>query len=347
MTKKSLMKLMITTCDLENRDCGLDFVEILRKSARACPYRVHTWTDDPVTADAIVFINRGTPYSRDLIKDPRIKAHFHKSFIYDAADSPIPFMRGIYLSLRSSQFDSRRHRSYCYLGEANEFVSKTQSSSLTPDLLCSFMGAATSPLRKKIFRKQMFKDQPGFFIENTSSWSNWAGDLDERSRRRKHYADILARSLFVLCPRGGGPATYRLYETLEMGRVPVIIADEWVAPKGPEWNEFSLRLKEKDISHLPALLEQNKDRAREMGQAARRAWEAWFAPHLQFHRIAEIIAELSTLDQAASWELHTWPIRLAAWEMRRHLRTFARDNAVTILSKLGIDLQIASSGKGK
>jgi hypothetical protein len=41
-----------------------------------------------------------------------------------------------------------------------------------------------------------------------------------------------AESILDRCPAGIGPATYRLFEAMELGRVPVILSDEWVPRKG-------------------------------------------------------------------------------------------------------------------
>jgi hypothetical protein len=330
------MKLMITTPDLNNQDYGLDFVSLLKQSARSCPIKKHKWVEVPELADAILFVNRGIPYGESISLDRRVRQYFYKSFIYDAADRPVPLMRGIYLSLRKSRFNKRRHRSYCYLGQANEQISLVARDGLLKrDILCSFMGGATSPLRKKIFKKKLFQELEGFYIEDTSQWSNWVGDLKTRENRRRHYAEVLSRSHFVLCPKGGGPATYRMYETLEMGRVPVIVADDWVAPDGPDWNSFSLRVAERDVEKIPALLGQYRTLAPQMGIRARQAWEQWFAPEIQFHQLAEIIENLKKNSQAAPWETRTWPARLAYYHARSKVRAIARRQTLKVMSWMG------------
>jgi len=43
---------------------------------------------------------------------------------------------------------------------------------------------------------------------------------------KQNYARLIANSKFVLCPQGVGPSSLRLFETLLMGRAPVIISDE-------------------------------------------------------------------------------------------------------------------------
>ena len=51
--------------------------------------------------------------------------------------------------------------------------------------------------------------------------------------RRERFRSVMGRSRFVLCPRGKGTSSIRLYEALAYGCVPVIISDDWVAPAGP------------------------------------------------------------------------------------------------------------------
>ena len=52
----------------------------------------------------------------------------------------------------------------------------------------------------------------------------------------------------MLCPRGQGTSSIRLFEAMRMGIAPVIISDKWIGPKGPEWESFAVFVKEKDIS---------------------------------------------------------------------------------------------------
>jgi hypothetical protein len=44
------------------------------------------------------------------------------------------------------------------------------------------------------------------------------------------YNQVLANSIFSLCPEGAGPNTLRIWESLALGSIPVIIADGWVPP---------------------------------------------------------------------------------------------------------------------
>ena len=60
---------------------------------------------------------------------------------------------------------------------------------------------------------------------------------------------------------------------MQLGRVPVILADDWVPSEGPPWQDFSIR-----VSELPEILEPLRRDAAEMGRAARAAWEQWMKP---------------------------------------------------------------------
>ena len=104
---------------------------------------------------------------------------------------------------------------------------------------------------------------------------------------KSRYGEIISSSKFVLCPRGYACSTWRLFETMKAGRVPVIISDQWVAPEGPAWDNFSLRVMENQVSRIPEILEQYESQAELMGHCARAAWEEWFSKETIFHRIVE------------------------------------------------------------
>jgi hypothetical protein len=107
--------------------------------------------------------------------------------------------------------------------------------------------------------------------------------LDERTR----YGDIIARSKFVLCPRGYACSSWRLFETMKAGRVPVIISDQWVPPAGIAWECFSIRVRQNRVAQIPEMLERYEPKAATMGRLARVAWEEWFSQETSFHRIVE------------------------------------------------------------
>jgi len=47
--------------------------------------------------------------------------------------------------------------------------------------------------------------------------------LDQHTHDYEEYLDVIADTTFTLCPAGNNPETFRLYETIELGSIPVFI----------------------------------------------------------------------------------------------------------------------------
>jgi hypothetical protein len=96
----------------------------------------------------------------------------------------------------------------------------------------------------------------------------------------------MGRSVFSLCPRGLGATSFRLYEALSVGSIPVYLWDghPWL-PYADEldWSEFSVCLPIGEVERLPALL---------AGLSAERI-------AAMQRRIAELYGDYFTLEGAA------------------------------------------------
>ena len=97
----------------------------------------------------------------------------------------------------------------------------------------------------------------------------------------------MVNSRFTLCPRGAGTSTFRLFETMKAGRVPVILSDDWVPPEGPAWSSFSITVPEHHVNRLPGILEAHEHAADVMGRTARQEWDLWFSETASFTRIVD------------------------------------------------------------
>ena len=120
------------------------------------------------------------------------------------------------------------------------------------DILCSFMGSVTAAsdrtgVRSKIHKVLQAKE--GFYFGK--------GDSTE-------FINITSRSIFALCPRGMGRTSFRLYEVMQLGAIPIYIWDdaEWLPYKDKlNWDEFSVSINIKDIEKLPELIDSYTSRA--------------------------------------------------------------------------------------
>ena len=299
-------------------------LEALRESARVDRFRHHSLEENAYSADLIIFAEYfGAGFHFELLRSHRVvRQHRAKCFLFCSNACVIPFVPGVYASIEK-RWCSRRTTSGFYLGlPKNEFTTFTSPDDVLPYLF-SFMGStANAPVRRDLAQLR----HPRAYFKNTEDdFSRLLHyEMSPRDRRDyyRRYAELTKASKFVLCPRGIGTATVRLFETMRMGRAPVILSDDWVPPSGPQWDKFSIRVAERDFRRIPQLLTENEHLAVPMGQLARREWEEWFSPEVAFHRVVESCLELKRRRRVPE-SLARWPVYLQfarPFHFRRMLR---------------------------
>ena len=254
----------------------------------------HAVVAGPNAADRVVFVDLHQhphdPFLRDLRNHPLTSAYADKVQVYDQRDRPVRTFSGVYVSAKGRWAGSvTAGGPYPYLH--NSEVSAVEA--VEPDLLWSFCGAMTHPVRQAILRLPRVDAE----IRDTSSVPMFAGapDVTEVVQARADYARLMRRSRYVLSPRGHGPSSFRLFETLASGRVPVIISDDWLPPPRVDWAQCSIRVREKDVDAIPDLL-----RARSssdwslMRAAAEKVWVEHLAPDRLWDHLAGTLAGLRT-----------------------------------------------------
>ena len=268
---------------------------LLRESAQNDPFKVHTLVDDPAEADIIVFAELAAqgPFTEWVRHHPLVKKYREKCFLFDIDDYSLPFLPGLYASLRKGYANPGRNRTGYYLRiDENPYIEFRPMPEEFRYLACFVGSLENHPVRAELARlasDQVASDQ--ILVQDTSAFAKTMmfGATPEEKHQAfwPKYADLMASGAFSLCPRGRGPGSIRLFEAMRMGRCPVIIADEWVYPERVDWKACSLTVAEKDIAGIPELLAQNLHRAAELGAEARRQWEKFYAPEVRFHWLAE------------------------------------------------------------
>ncbi len=114
---------------------------------------------------------------------------------------------------------------------------------------------------------------------------------------RDEYVRNLAESDYVLCIRGSGNYSYRLYEAMCMGRIPVILNTDLVLPCEDEiaWKKLAVWVERDDISSLPDRIREFHSRLSptefvELQHSLRRHWLDLLSPEGFFGRFSEIDA---------------------------------------------------------
>lgn len=143
----------------------------------------------------------------------------------------------------------------------------------TKPLLASFVGAHADHYISDVrLRLRALGDQPGFHVRVTERWhfedvvyghqveQRPLVDIDTVCDSVQSYNALLSDSRFSLCPSGAGPNTLRLWESLAVGSVPVLLGAPPEMPKGGslatpiDWDLIVLRIEDHQISELPTIL---------------------------------------------------------------------------------------------
>jgi len=119
------------------------------------------------------------------------------------------------------------------------------------DIFCSFIGSDTHRIRRKLHEKYNSK-----YVFQQNSWNPTISD-----EKLNNFIDITTRSKFALCPRGYGASSFRLYETMQLGSIPVYVSDEHYLPWSDEidWNSICILIKEHEIDNLDNILKNIDD----------------------------------------------------------------------------------------
>lgn len=110
------------------------------------------------------------------------------------------------------------------------------------DIFCSFVGGvATHPCR--ITLQKVLKVHPEYVFHDTRDHSDFIG--------------LLRRSIFTLAPRGTGLTSFRLFEAIHTGSIPVYVwSGDNVLPYEDDidWHSFCVLVHESDIPRIPEIL---------------------------------------------------------------------------------------------
>ena len=231
-----------------------------------------------------------------------------KTFMYNPHDQPWLVLPGLYACMPAPLLDAARIAASPYLEKINEYI--YCNFGIEPKLLYSFYGNVRLPVRREL---------PGLHYPRglVKKWTTGLYRDDKPVAPQLEYADLLADSKFILCPRGIGPSSSRLFETMQAGRVPVIISDDWARPRGPVWDELAVFVPEGQIAQIPRILEEAEARWPEMARQARAAWEEFFAPETIFHYFIEQLVLLKTSRERMRFPLPLYhKAQFAKWYFR-------------------------------
>lgn len=148
-----------------------------------------------------------------------------------------------------------------------------------PELTVAFCGQVMTPIRKTtIDLLNSSKIKTNFIIRNVA-WPSIEFNKTKEVVQWEFYENITS-NIFNLCIRGGGNFSYRLYETLMMGRIPIVIDTDISLPYENviDWNNHAVIVK--DLNNLVVDIENfyEKTNINQIQINNRKFWEDFLSP---------------------------------------------------------------------
>ena len=240
---------------LHDKEIVAKLIDNLRKSSDS---HLHTFTDDINDASVYLFFTTCVDINEvPLIrKHPLVKRYPGKCFLICDKDISYPVLPGIYAALPRNPLYKYLYVTGFYLSPTNPYIELYKEQNIKPQFLASFQGGLSSRLRQILSKVKFTKNIHLNFVK--PQWQDFysgTGFITSGSNYLTKYAELLYESFFVLCPKGNGISSYRLFESLEAGRIPIIISDRFASPViVKEWIDGPIQIKEKDIRSIENIL---------------------------------------------------------------------------------------------
>lgn len=140
--------------------------------------------------------------------------------------------------------------------------------SVPRDLLASFIGTTTtSPVRQEMLR--YVSNYGDIMCGGKDTWTSSVAESDA-----DRFIRFTLRSRFCLAPRGYGRSSFRFFEAMQLGAIPVYIWDdvEWLPYKDcVDYSTFAVSINKKDLPRLESILRSiSEEKGRKMVEMGKR-----------------------------------------------------------------------------
>ena len=190
-------------------------------------------------ADYVVYHDK---YNSDIISFiQQLQDHNHKpilAFFNDDDETPVSdsLPKNVYVFRTSINKSKQKHNEFSMPAWSTDFnFAPIRSLSTKPTV--SFCGALTHSIRPQCLKR--LQNNPNIETNFIIRDSFWGGDPHNITLRNE-YIENIKNSDIVLCCRGAGNFSYRLYEVLSCGRIPIIIDTDISLPCSNviNWDKF-------------------------------------------------------------------------------------------------------------
>ena len=302
-----------------------------------------TFTSDPAKAEVVV-MPEDDP--RLIASSSVFKAHKAKCVAVSDGDILSYYLPSLYASNHRSLLSRGRALTAgpvfslveAPLGSRNAWMSPLKNEQMEKRYLYSFMGGSTSMLRKRLFRNYRSLAIADALVECTDHYKHWSPESSfEKSAQQRRYIETMLASKFVLCPRGASASSIRLFESMELGCAPVVLADRWIPVDGVDWS-FCIFVKEARLRDLDAIVRSHADEWHERGAAARKAFNEHFSLVAFGSTLERQLRDLVRHrdDRRERFVHAVYPLYRGSTELKRGLRRAARNTVLAGFRTMGI-----------
>lgn len=216
-------------------------------------------------------------------KDKKIVAFFNSD-----SDEILSYKDGVYIFRTSFYKSTQRHSEFAVPGWSEDWGAfKPRSWGEKP--VVGFCGQVHRPQirARSLAVLEADKKIETHFIKKRAFWGGWI----DRGKKphdgkmlRNEFVNNIKNSDYTVCARGGGNFSYRIYETLMSGRIPIFIDTDCVLPYDfiVDWKKEFLVVRDTDINLLGAKLIEFHNSIRERfenrQEHMRKLWEQWISP---------------------------------------------------------------------
>lgn len=138
-----------------------------------------------------------------------------------------------------------------------------------------------------------------FILRNQSVFFNASLSNEQKKNVRHDYIQNVLESDYILCCRGSGNFSLRIYEALCLGRIPVLINTDGCLPYAFEidWKRYCVWVDEKEFEKLPQKIvdfhnSQSPESFEALQLQSRELWESRLSPRGFFSNLSRHFADL-------------------------------------------------------
>ena len=223
-------------------------------------YPIRKWKSriDVRLGDSVFLKVRDIPYFLSLNIHTRVVLVVHNSdesftdYMYSVVQPYVLKVRAVNcittlaeqipLGLRDDQYVSHRH-----------IIDAINSPPVKRDVLCSvnFVLRSNQELREAVYN--LFKNNPHCKVDHDHmNYTKSFNFTDEETIQRQiHYYKTLKRSIYSICPQGEGIDTHRVYESIYLGVIPIVLS----SPLDPLYSTMPIKIV-KDWESVISFLEE-------------------------------------------------------------------------------------------